>query len=845
MARTNLPEHFLTGLRESYKYFLYRVLLNHRHGETRMSFISAIAEMLQIAWPYVCTYNMSLGRNDHLEVLCRKISATYGNDAIPDYRTIFSELKSGSYSASINDVSRVFFRMADAWVGRTSNLDSEWLHSQSNTSSNLFPYYLEDVDGDNIICINESWTTYVDSQSMSESDYLDAFHLFMGKRNRGTFKRDLKYLSLNESSTSTQDDFILPEGISQKTFSVLENIPLDFLNREPKVIEKNSGFEYLKTHPQLDIHYIGDLFKVSLEKRVIINVLKNYVQKNAERLASAYAYYSDLPSIPRNVTSSEPMGYAIRNFIHEYIDRLTERNTFLIPRERERRNVRLKIFSTLYDDRVATATRKELANELGLHPERIRQLQVGNENSDGVEACSQILQGAIVSDDFVVNPFLQTEFINFSLSNFQAERQDTFDAQLGIVDCKTRAFFFAVMGLHQTDTIRYIEPFFIKGENVTVINKNIVSIMKYFNDTLHYVYLESEVIPFLHKQLHLEYEVIDVVIEIIRHSCLFESNPSANAECYRLKWEHLLTDSARLARILMDIGEPVHYTVVFDEYQRRAKSCSLEIKSVEEHTNIKHPFIKTRGKMGVWEYSEENNRSNSNSATLREIIEQFVIKNKGVTTVADVENYLESLSLPNKTRSIKTYLSSICWLSRSSDVYVHRSFEHLFELYNIRSVKINDSNIVIPFVLKTLADNGGSATIRMVTDAYKEKSGNSIRGTSLRMMLAKFDDIIASETNGRRVKLRLRIPADEIDNVDLTRVVDKQFPRYYTQVMDSLTCQLESAPEHCLKLSVALKEAYQYIPSDKHKNIVYKIIPRMDNVEVFEVEGKKFLKLKQ
>lgn len=133
----------------------------------------------------------------------------------------------------------------------------------------------------------------------------------------------------------------------------------------------------------------------------------------------------------------------------------------------------------------------------------------------------------------------------------------------------------------------------------------------------------------------------------------------------------------------------------------------------------------------------------------------------------------------------------------------------------------------------------------MVTDAYKEKSGNSIRGTSLRMMLAKFDDIIASETNGRRVKLRLRIPADEIDNVDLTRVVDKQFPRYYTQVMDSLTCQLESAPEHCLKLSVALKEAYQYIPSDKHKNIVYKIIPRMDNVEVFEVEGKKFLKLKQ
>ena len=844
MARTKLPDDFLTGLRESYKYFFYRVLLDERHSSARMSCTLAIAKMIQKAWPFVCEHNLLLGNNDHLDILCHSLFDKYDSLEVPTADFILEELSNPIYRLNIDDVSRVFVRMADAWIGRTSNPDSGWVHSSFYTSTNLFPYFLETVDGSEIICLNDSWISYVDSCDGTETEYEKAFHSFMQKRNRTAFKRYLDSISVVRRADESSGD-VTPVGMSPETFSVLESIPIDFLNREPKIIERNPGLEYLKNKPQPDILYLGDLFKVSMRKRLTINSLKKYVQDEAERLVKAFKYYTELPSIPHDVIPGAPMGYAVRDFIHEYIDRLSERNEFLIPRERERRNVRLKIFSTLYDDRIiVSATRNDLADELGLHPERIRQLQQGSDSTVGIESCSQILQGAMISEDFIVNPFFQSDYIDFQASNFQAERQDAFDSKLGIFDDKTRAFLLAVMGLRQTDTIRYIEPFIIKGENITVINKNIASIMKYFNDTLHFVSIEDEVIPFMKEQLHLEYKVIDVIVEIIRHSELFECDPFGCGVRFRLKWEHLFTDPARLARILSDAGEPMHFTAVFDEYQRRAMEFNMDIKSVDELTHFRHPYIKTLGKLGIWEYSEEANKSKNSASALRDVIEQFVIDNGGVTTVSAVMNYLASLSLPNNERSIKTYLSTICWSVRFSETYVHRSYEHLFDQYNIRPAKLNDSSVVIPSVVRMLVRNGGVGTIRMAIDAYKEESGNGLRDSSLRMMLAKFDDVIAYESEGRRVTLRLLIPFEDIDKIDYDRMADSQMPEFYTKIMDSVTSQLEAIPEHCMKLSAVFKDALEYVPQDKHKNIVYKIIHRMDNVVVYEVDGKKFIRLK-
>lgn len=844
MARTKLPDDFLTGLRESYKYFFYRVLLDERHSSARMSCALAIAKMIQKAWPFVCKHNLLLGNNDHLNILCHSLFDKYESLEVPTADVILEELRNPIYRPNIDDISRVFVRMADAWIGRTSNPDSGWVHSSSYTSTNLFPYFLETVDGSEIICFNDSWISYVDTCDGTETEYEKAFHSFMQKRNRTAFKRYLDSISVVRRAVESSGD-VTPVGMSPETFSVLERIPIDFLNREPKIIERNPGLEYLKNNPQPDILYLGDLFKVSMRKRVTINSLKKYVQDEAERLVKAFKYYTELPSIPHDVIPGAPMGYAVRDFIHEYIDRLSERNEFLIPRERERRNVRLKVFSTLYDDRIiVSATRNDLADELGLHPERIRQLQQGSNSTVGIESCSQILQGTMISEDFIVNPFFQADYIDFQASNFQAERQDAFDSKLGLFDDKTRAFLLAVMGLRQTDTIRYIEPFIIKGENITVINKNIASIMKYFNDTLYYVSIEDEVITFMKEQLHLEYEVIDVIVEIIRHSELFECDPFGCEDRFRLKWKHLLTDPARLARILSDAGTPMHFTAVFDEYQRRATACNMDMKSSDELTHFRHPYIKTLGKMGIWEYSEDTAKKKSNAGTLREVIEEFIIDNGGVTNVSAVMNLLESLSLPNNERSIKTYLSSLCWSVRFTDTYVHRSFEHLFEQYNIHPSKLNDSSVVIPSVVKMLIHNGGTGTIRMAVDAYKEETGNSIRETSLRMMLSKFEDIIAYESDGKRVTLRLLIPFSEADKIDYNRMSEIQMPEFYIKIMDSVTNQLEAAPEHCMKLSSALKEALEYVPRDKHKNIVYKIIPRMENVIVYEVDGKKFIRLK-
>ena len=45
-----------------------------------------------------------------------------------------------------------------------------------------------------------------------------------------------------------------------------------------------------------------------------------------------------------------------------------------------------------------------------------------------------------------------------------------------------------------------------------------------------------------------------------------------------------------------------------------------------------------------------------------------------------------------------------------------------------------------------------------------------------------------------------------------------------------------------MRLSDVINSVKYLIPKDKKKNIVYKIIAKMDRVEIYEVDGKKYIR---
>lgn len=850
--------NFLHGLRESYKFFFYKVLLNHSHDTDSIEGIpldTIVFEMVVEAWPYV-SRGLSLGSSDQLEIICKAI-AKGGEDSDVLPIEVVQAYVSTHGDEVIKDVYRVFARFADAWIGRTVDITTSWLHSQKHTSDKDFPYYLGCGEQANALFINSNWQEYINRDFNHSVEHANSSLVeFVSKRNRnkkGVHKimKEILWMQTPPSpshKTENQTPVHSVEGISDLDFTKLENIPIDFiLSHDPRIIEGSMGSTYLRSNPQADITHVGDLFKISFRKRSAIQTLRDYVFKHHERIIAAFDYYNERPIIPQEIAPGMPLGISLRMFVHEYVDRLSTRNSILCEKEREKRNVRLKIFTSMFDDRDSDiASKAGLAEELGLHPERIRQLQKGTDTTIGIESCSQILNGYIQSEDFIVNPLLQYEYITFSASGFVAERRETFDSQHVFLDQKTRAFFLATQGLYDTDTIRYIEPFIIKGENITIVNRCMAIVMKFFNDKVNYISLESDLVPHLKQNTSLEYEVIDVICGIVKHSEIFESINPSGEQLYRLKWQNLLTIPCRMARILADAGVPMHYSAVFEEYNARANQYGLSTDMYSEFAGHppRHASIAVKGKTGVWEYAVNATRNDASSDSLMSMVEQIIIKNDGKISEKEVIDSLIHKGVECKPRTVRTYITQFCWISHTDpSIFVHKDYIQKYPELDARPYKVNDYHEVIPIVLRVVSENGGTATIRQVTEGYISETGNSIRDSSMRLMLAKCEHLLAQERVGRNVILRLLVPIDEIDNIDIDSELDNSSPKYYGDVRDAVIHMLEQSPEGCLKMSVVVKELRSIIPADRHKNVIYKILSKMNGIEIYQVDGKNFLRL--
>ena len=209
---------------------------------------------------------------------------------------------------------------------------------------------------------------------------------------------------------STPDTQVLPLGAYEK--EQLARIPIRFLFRAPRLVKLNPSFVFIRDHCPEDITCLLDLFTVDLFKRKPIRNVRDYVFENKERLIEAFIYYSSVPSIPSDVSFDDPIGLMAERFICEYVDRMRLRNSLLISEEAEKRDKRVELFESAYDDRVITPFSKEAAAEkYGMTPERIRQLLLGTENTIGITLCRGLIQGVIESDDIKVNPIFQSRFV--------------------------------------------------------------------------------------------------------------------------------------------------------------------------------------------------------------------------------------------------------------------------------------------------------------------------------------------------------------------------------------------------------------------------------------------------
>ena len=125
---------FLRGLRESYKYFFYAALLENRHTQTEIPVSTIIANMVLKAWPIVVEYRLSLGTFDQLEVICLGMCIRNNSSETPDLSDVLAAIENDCNSKSVNDIKRVFARFDDSWVGRVTNIDNAWLHSEYYTT---------------------------------------------------------------------------------------------------------------------------------------------------------------------------------------------------------------------------------------------------------------------------------------------------------------------------------------------------------------------------------------------------------------------------------------------------------------------------------------------------------------------------------------------------------------------------------------------------------------------------------------------------------------------------------------------------------------------------------------
>lgn len=635
--------------------------------------------------------------------------------------------------------------------------------------------------------------------------------------------------------------------LEQSIADAFKAIPFEFLFREPRIIALNPSIVQLRDERPDDIVFLYDLFTVDLFKRKAIRNTRDYVFANRERLVQAYQYYSVPITIPIEASFDEPLGVLIRRFIFEYVDRMRCRNNVLIDEERIKREKRLDMFVATYDDRdILSLSRDMLADKYGMTAERIRQLLLGKENTIGITLCRAIIDGSYQCDDFSINPILQGKFFDLLLSNQSTYSAEVFNEEFGIPDDKTRKFLLDILGYSYCDSNVYFEPLIIRGEQITSLNRNAGPFMKFFTDNALYVSLEDEVAPYMQGRLPGNKELVDLMLDIAKVSDRFESKIDEEGDLkYGLKWQYLQTFPSRVVRILYEAGRPMSSTEAKEEYNRRASGTAIEMEfDAAKFTRKGHPLLGSIGKTGTIQIEKGKPAQGHRKKGAQELIDAYFREHSGLSTIEDMKTFLDETGYSYPIGTIKTYMSKVGRIVRGQeDLYVHEAYLDKYPEYTTSSRVKNQASDIMPLIVKYLVEHNHKSTMKELTDMCFDKTGNSIRDTSLRMMLDAYPEIIGNESVGKRGKYITLLLSDEDANSIEPSSFDKKGVEYHKQILATAKEMLENSKDGVLPIKVIFEATVKYVPEGKRTNIIYKLISGSNDFQSYTLDKKRFVRL--
>jgi hypothetical protein len=242
----------------------------------------------------------------------------------------------------------------------------------------------------------------------------------------------------------------------------------------------------------------------------------------------------------------------------------------------------------------------------------------------------------------------------------------------------------------------------------------------------------------------------------------------------------------------------------------------------------------------MWVFSTEAEPEKTKKGGVVSFLEEYIKENNGIVTFDKTVDYLRKSGYSHSEKSIRVYLGNLCRTLKntSGNVFVYKQWIRRFENLEINPERNNVSDKAIPIFIGFLRERSGYASLCELKDAYYRKTGEIIKDVTARAILDKHSDLFSKEYIGMRTVYFLMKSEGEEEQ-------RKKIPDFHCMIRERIKNILKNTDGHALRMSLITRDVCKLVPKEKHSNIVYAIIRNMDDVEMYEVEGKKFLRLKK
>lgn len=833
-----LPDSFIGRAQNACKLLLFKFLLDEMLLATPQIYELryVVARMIFDAWPILIERKLSFGIQDKFLSACKHIDKKANTSERPSVHFIDQCLKEGLFFPFLKDMALTLSRFTSCW--------EEDCFCPYKLIKNSKSLYLE---------TRSPWIDYCFPLiDYCRTMFYDAMLFFLCKRNKNIgdvsgylkncFGEPVVCSNLQEKNGVTKKNI---EGVSEEEYDCLRNIPIDFLFQEKDCVGCCTQLLILEKMRPCDINVVADVFDADPFKRKWLIDVVDFVKDNCSKIISFYDYFSKPVEIPNNMMGDFPLGLSTKMFLEEYIDRINFKLSLMSFERAEGKRKRVDFFSAMYDSRnTVQETITSLAKKNNCSRERARQILLGDEDI-GLNICTRILKGLESSKNFLLNPSFQSDFMQFELSEEYAFPQEKFDIKYGIIDDKTRQFLFDVTEWKCCNsTPSYIGPIVYRNCDVRKVSMALSEVRKILDERVIPISLEREIVSELMEKMVLDNQTVNVICDIIRKSDAFECTLSVDGEnLYALKWQHLCSVPSRLARILYEFNKPTHLREVYAEYNQRAKQFGIPSEDDPNwFTRRSHRYIKSFGRLGTWMFSMDDEPTKNSQTDILSFLEEYIKENKGIVFFDKTVEYLRKIGFSHTEKSIRVYLGNLCRTVKdtSGNVFVYKPWVDRFKDLRINPERSNVSSKAIPIFVDVLKVRGGNrVSLRELKDAFYKKTGEVIKDVTARAILDKRCDLFSKEfVDGGKTVYFLNENADE-------KTAKKTSPDFHNAIREKIRSILENTNGRCLRMNLIAREVCKFVPKGKHSNIIYTIIRKMDDVEMYEVERKKFLRLKK